>query len=96
LFGVVPLSGALDDGTEFLERAGSDGGGFGGAFQTAGFFLGGLVQGEFDFEGTTGGDLPFFVTVDVGDDIVVFDHFGLVEGGRFWGEGWKEVRDENS
>jgi hypothetical protein len=60
-----------------LEWAWCDSGGFGGTSEAAGFFLGGLVEAEFDLDWTTGGLEPLLLTVNVWDDVVVFYHFEL-------------------
>ena len=74
--GRVLLGGAVDDGLQGLEGAGGDAGGTGGARETAGLLLGGLVEGKTGLEGSTGGADVLLVEVDVGDDVVVLNHLG--------------------
>ena len=76
--GRVLLGGAVDDGLQGLEGAGGDAGGTGGARETAGLLLGGLVEGKTGLEGSTGGADVLLVEVDVGDDVVVLNHLGKV------------------
>ena len=57
-----------------MQRSGGDLGGPGLALDTASLFASGLVQGKFDLERTSTALQVLFLAVDVGDNIIVFDH----------------------
>jgi len=75
-FGAVALRLAAHGRAEFLEGAGGDFGGLGGARESAGLLLGCLVEVETDLEGATGRLEVLLVAMDVGDDVVVLYHLG--------------------
>jgi len=62
-----------------LKRTGGNGCGLGSTLHTTGLLLLCLVEGKLHLEGTSGGVMPLLFAMDVGDLIVVLNHFELKE-----------------